>query len=184
MDRFRPKRRSSLALLWRDRPISNPRFVRFVAIAGIAEAYVQDYVLVQAFQHSEGAMPNETIGLLAGRTCQDATGPYTIITATEAPRSDEVESSPSEVRISSKGYAQLPERLGLNHPVLEVVGWFHSHPSSYPIPSNEDLVEQSTWTDASSVALIVSLVSKHERFGVFQGPDAIPLFQLTSPETE
>jgi proteasome lid subunit RPN8/RPN11 len=177
MNRFRPKSRSSLALLWRDRPLSNSRLLGFASIVSNFEVYLQKEVLIQTFEVSQKALPNETIGLLAGRTCQDAHGPYTVVTAAEAALSDEIVATPIEVRISSQGYAQLRSRLEANHPVLEVVGWFHSHPLSQSILSNEDLVEQLTWTDNANVALVVSLVSQSERFGLFHGPDAVPLFQ-------
>lgn len=180
MNRFRPKSRSSLALLWRDRPLSNSRLVRFGSIVNNFEVYLHNGVLIQTLEDCQRELPNETIGLLAGRTCQDADGLYTVVTAAEAALSNEIEASPAEVRISSTGYAQLRGRLETNHPVLEVVGWFHSHPLSQAILSNEDLVEQSTWTDNTNVALVVSLISKGERFGMFHGPDAIPLFQRAS----
>jgi proteasome lid subunit RPN8/RPN11 len=177
LNRFRPKSRSSVALLWRDRPVSNSSLVGFASIASNFEVYLQNEVLTKTLEVCKNALPNETIGLLAGRTCQDSHGPYTVITAAEAALGDEIESTPAEVRISGAGYAQLRGRLETSHPVLEVIGWFHSHPLTQPLLSKEDLIEQLTWTDNTNIALVVSLVSDGERFGLFHGPDAVLLFQ-------
>lgn len=170
-------------MLWRERPSNNPKLVSFTSINNSFEVYIQENVLQLTFEASLSAAPKETIGLLAGRICQDAYGSYTIVIAAEVAHNAEVEATASEIYISSNSYAQLRSRLEMNHPILETIGWFHSHTTSLPIPSDEDLIEQSTWTDHNNVALIVSLISESERFGLFLGPDAIPLFCRVSLST-
>jgi proteasome lid subunit RPN8/RPN11 len=175
--KFSPKLKAGATLLWRDRPSQDPRFICFASLASSFEVYFQHDVLQEALEHCRRALPRETIGLLAGRPCQDARSPFTVVTAIEAAAAAEIQSTPSEVHLSGQGYANLRRRLEMNYPVLEVVGWFHSHPLSAPILSSEDLVEQSTWTDDNAVALVVSLISQVKRFGVFHGPDGVPLFE-------
>jgi proteasome lid subunit RPN8/RPN11 len=174
---FRSKHKTGATLLWRNRPPQDPRFFCFASLASSFEVYFQHDVLQNALEHCQRALPKETIGLLAGRPCQDARGAFTVVTGIEAASAAEIQSTPSEVHLSGQGYANLRGRLEMNYPVLEVVGWFHSHPLSAPILSSEDLVEQSTWTDDNAVALVVSLMSQVKRFGVFHGSDGIPLFE-------
>lgn len=176
MEHFKPKSRSNLSLLWRDRPPNNCNLTSFASPNHDFEVFIDNQVLNLSLQASQNAAPHETIGLLAGRVCQDARGSYTVILAMEAAKDNEIEATPIDVHISSKSYAQLRSRLELNYPVLETVGWFHSHPLSSPILSEEDIVEQSTWTDRNHVALVVSLTGRTEVFGVFYGPEAFPLF--------
>ena len=185
MGHFRPKSRSSIGLLWRERPSNNLKLVPFTSVDNSFEVYIQENVLQLTLDASLSATPKEAIGLLAGRVCQDAYGSYTVVIAAEVAHNDEVEATASEIYISSNSYSQLRSRLETNHPILETIGWFHSHTTSPPIPSNEDLIEQSTWTDRNNVALIVSLVSERERFGLFLGPEAIPLFcRVSLPKLE
>ncbi len=139
--------------------------------------YLDKAVLELIFKASQNAAPRETMGLLAGRACQDEYGSYTIIIAAEVAQSGEIEATETEVYISGQAYAQLRSQLEKNNPVLEILGWFHSHTSSSPILSDEDLIEQSTWTDHNNVAIVVSLISESEPFGVFHGPEAVPLFR-------
>jgi proteasome lid subunit RPN8/RPN11 len=181
MSHFKPKSRSNLALLWRERPRGNSNLIPFASVDNSFEAYIHYDVLHLTLEASKNASPHEIIGLLAGRACQDAYSSYTIIMAAEVARINEIEATPNEVYISSGGYAELRNRLEINQPVLEILGWFHSHLSSPPIPSDEDLIEQSTWTDHNNIALVVSLISESESFGVFQGPEAIPLFCQIAP---
>jgi proteasome lid subunit RPN8/RPN11 len=175
MNHFKPKRRSNLASLWRERPRENTSLVLFSSVKDNFEVYIHNAVLDLTFEAGLSALPHETMGLIAGRVCQDSCGLYAVVMAAEAAWREEIKATPSDVYISSGGYTQLRNRLELVHPVLEILGWFHSHPLLPPTPSSEDLIEQRTWTDHNSISLIVSLISECERFGVFHGPQSIPL---------
>jgi proteasome lid subunit RPN8/RPN11 len=177
MSYLKPKKWVRPSLLWRERPRGNSDYIRFSLTTGVFEAFIRKDVLETAYQVALEALPNETMGLLAGRVCQDAQGRYTLVHAAEGANSDEVYSTPNRVRISAKDYATVRQRLERAHPALEMVGWFHSHPTLQPQFSLEDMREQSTWTDINHVALVVSCGSVAERFGLYCGPDSTEMFR-------
>jgi len=127
------------------------------------------------------AMPNETIGLLAGRVCEDPqSGPYTIIVAAENARPGEFESSPAHVKLREPGQAHVRLRLEDAHPDREIIGWYHTHPG-YPSQfSSVDIDEQKTWSDQHHVGIVYSTSDRSEPFGVYRSSDAIRLHPLLS----
>jgi proteasome lid subunit RPN8/RPN11 len=165
------------SLLWRERPRNNANYVRFSPTAVGFELFIRNEVLRAAYGAALQALPNETIGLLAGRVCQDPEGSYTVADAVEGAEGKEVYATPHHVRISAEDYAQLRRRLEMAHPILEMVGWFHSHPRLPPQFSLDDRQEQLTWPDINHVALVVSCGAWGERFGVYHGPNSIQMFQ-------
>jgi proteasome lid subunit RPN8/RPN11 len=177
MSYFKPKTWVRPSLLWRERPLGNSNYIRFSLEAGGFEAFIRKDILEITFRLALDALPNETIGLLAGRTCQDILGSYTIVHAVEGAKSEEAHKTPHRVRISAEDYARVRQRLEKAHPVLEMIGWFHSHPTLPPQLSLEDRQEQSTWTDINHVALIVSCGPGEERFGVYHGPQSTQMFR-------
>ena len=97
--------------------------------------------------------------------------------AVEGVEGEEVNATPDYVRVSAEDYARLRRRLEKSHPILEMVGWFHSHPTLPPQLSLDDRQEQLTWTDMNHVALVVSCGSSGARFGVYHGPNSIQMFR-------
>lgn len=162
--------------LVRQRPAENDNLVAFAAEGEGFSAYVHRDVLEFIESESRRAAPNEAIGLLAGRICQDPVrGPYTLVLAADIARPGEVEASPSHVHISAGGNASVRRRLEDTYPDREVVGWFHSHPH-YPAQfSHVDIAEQSTWNDPHHIGIVFSGTEKNEPFGVYRGPGAARL---------
>lgn len=162
--------------LVRPRPSENGNFVPFSAEGDSFSVYVHREVLEFIERESRRAAPDETIGLLAGRVCQDpAHGPYTLVMAADSARAGEVEASPGHVHISAGGNASVRHRLEETHPDREVVGWYHSHPR-YPARfSHVDNAEQSTWNDPNHVGIVFSGTEEREPFGVYRGPEAVRL---------
>jgi proteasome lid subunit RPN8/RPN11 len=168
--------------LVRPRPAENDNFVAFSADGNGFSVYVHRDVLDFIERESRRAAPNEAIGLLAGRVCQDPVyGPYSLVMAADGARPGEVEASPSHVHISADGNASVRRRLEDAHPDREVIGWYHSHPR-YPAQfSHVDLAEQSTWSDPHHVGIVFSGTETHEPFGVYRGPNAVRLTRSRVP---
>jgi proteasome lid subunit RPN8/RPN11 len=90
---------------------------------------VPRWVLEDIEAHARAAWPNECCGLLVGTTAD-------IVTSFRA-RNER--NSPSRYRIAPEDhFAAIRRARGLE---LEVVGAYHSHPSSPPVPSHTDLLE-------------------------------------------
>ncbi|HEX8335482.1 MAG TPA: Mov34/MPN/PAD-1 family protein [Pyrinomonadaceae bacterium] len=169
--------------LVRPRPSENSNFIPFSAEGEGFSVYVHREVLDFIERESRQAAPDETIGLLAGRVCQDPVrGPYTLVLAADNARAGEVEASPGHVHISASGNASVRRRLEETHPDREVVGWYHSHPR-YPARfSHVDTAEQSTWNDPNHVGIVFSGTEKGEPFGVYRGPEAVRLSRGHAPQ--
>ena len=125
----------------------------------------------------QAAAPDETLGLLFGRSFRDDRGPYTLVTAaTSAPAAS---AGPGHVQVTAAALADAKRRGERDHPALDTVGWFHSHdrPSEF---SATDRQEQGTWTDPDAVGI---LVFQHgEPCAVaYRGPNARPLGSIKRP---
>ena len=175
------KRPSTAAHLLRPRPQDDGRFERWVSDDNRFFVYVHVDVLEFIKSEARLAMPNETIGLLAGRVCEDPqTGPYTIIVTAENARPGEFEASPAHVRLRESGQSHVRVRLEDAHPDREIVGWYHTHPG-YPSEfSSVDIEEQKTWSDQHHVGIVYSTSDRREPFGVYRSSDAIRLCPLRS----
>jgi proteasome lid subunit RPN8/RPN11 len=178
MEPFRPKSKSYPNLLERPRPASDKSFKRYGADRDGFEVYINTQVLEELLRETRDAAANgenETIGLLAGRVCHDATGHYTLVQAAAGANEDEIDASPGHVSISGEGNARVRRRLEANHPTLEMVGWYHSHPTQAAQFSREDSREQATWSDSNHIGIVVSGRDDIEPFGVYRGPRATRL---------
>ncbi|HEV2915107.1 MAG TPA: Mov34/MPN/PAD-1 family protein [Pyrinomonadaceae bacterium] len=177
MANFKIKSKNSApTLLARPRPLGNGSFVTFSSEDDGFRAYVHQDVLDFIAGVARHAEPDEAIGLLAGRICYDPrNGPYTLVMAADGASKEEVEASPSHVRISATGHASVRRRLEDSHPDREIVGWYHSHPH-YPARfSLVDAKEQATWNDPNHIGIVFSGTERKEPFGVYRGPGAILL---------
>lgn len=166
-------RANTSAHLLHPRPQDNTSFERWIGADDNFIVYVHVDVLDFIRSEASRAMPNETIGLLAGRVCEDPqTGPYTIIMAAENARDGEFEASPAHVRLRGPGQTYVRRRLEDAHPDREIVGWYHTHPGYPPVFSNVDMQEQRTWTDRNHIGIVYSTSDHNEPFGVYRSSDA------------
>lgn len=170
MDAFRPKEQRTPSALWRPRPSDHQVYIRFGSDEDSFEVFVHYQVLIKVLRHMRQAAPNETMGILAGRCCEDQAGPYTVVEAVENAKSDEMQASPSFVQLSHTAHAQVRQRLVQTSWTCEPVGWFHSHPTFKAQFSGEDCQEQQTWTDNRHIGLVVSGIEAREPFAVYHGP--------------
>src|SRR6185503_13845852 len=120
--------------------------------AALIHHNVKEAIAREAFE----ALPNETIGLLAGRVLRDERGPYTLVLAAQGARPDEIDATPSHVHISANGHADVRSRLEASAYGLDIIGWYHSHPRFPARFSSVDVTEQSTWRDPNHIGIVIS----------------------------
>lgn len=181
MDYFKPKNAAHSHLLTRPRPAGDTDWACYISSEDGFEAFIHKSVLNQIHHEAKQAAPDETIGLLAGRVWRDEAGPYTLVMISAGARRNEIEATPSHVRISGDGLAQVRERLEADNPALEVVGWFHSHPTYRAQFSATDRVEQSTWSDPNHIGIVYSALPGETPYGIYRGPEAVMLSPKRAP---
>ncbi|HEU4710824.1 MAG TPA: Mov34/MPN/PAD-1 family protein [Pyrinomonadaceae bacterium] len=178
---FRPKEKNAYASLpFITRPQQDETFISFASESDAFEVFLHRNVQEVIRHEAHEAAPNETIGLLAGRVVRDERGPYTLVLAAAGARPDEVEATPSHVRISANGQAQVRGRLESSAHGLDIIGWYHSHPRFPARFSPVDITEQSTWRDPNHVGIVISGVDRNEPLGVYRGPKANLLIPKSS----
>jgi proteasome lid subunit RPN8/RPN11 len=182
MKHFKTKSRAAPpTLLARARPDDHAGFVAFAARGENFRAYVHTDALAYIAAVAREAVPDETIGLLAGRVCYDPQqGPYTLVMCADTARPGEFEATSGYVHISAEGHARVRRRIEESSPDREVVGWFHSHPSYVARFSPVDEREQATWTDSNHLGIVFSVSEPEDYLGVYRGPGSVLLQPLSS----
>lgn len=175
--------RTSAALLVRPRPAVNGEYAVYCGQRESPTVFVHRRALGQLRDNALAALPNETIGVLLGRPCRDEGGEYAIVEAALAASSAEHAGSMQAVQISSTGRSALHRRAMQRHPVLESVGWWHSHPLGPPRYSQVDREEQATFPRVYHVGIVVAAERyaseddhrEPDPLGVYVGPRALRL---------
>lgn len=108
----------------------------------VLEPDVRERVLAHAREGADDDPPREVCGVLAGRRIEDATPPAEAVEAVR--RVPNVAESPRTT------YELDPEETlrtveAVESDGLDVLGFYHSHPESDPVPSETDR-EEATWT--------------------------------------
>jgi proteasome lid subunit RPN8/RPN11 len=186
---FAPRGRSATAVLFQPRPGGNPRYRVYVGPPGALSVFIHRRALDQISRGAHSAFPNETIGVLLGRPCRDEQGTYAIVEVGLTAEPKEHEGTGGMVRISSQGRSMLHRRAGQLHPVLETVGWWHSHPHGPARYSSVDLDEQATYPKPYHVGIVVAVrryggdlddPGDDGPFGVYIGPGGLRLWPQES----
>ncbi|MBI4438185.1 Mov34/MPN/PAD-1 family protein [Candidatus Uhrbacteria bacterium] len=139
--------------LYRPAPApEEPGWSRFGDALGVA-VYLSEAVLDDLVAWARAAVPRETMGLLAGRACEDADGPYTLVTG--AVRAVRADAGHAHVFAGVEEMAALMEDLRWGWPIAEVVGWWHTHPGYGTRFSRTDEATQATFPAASSVGVVI-----------------------------
>jgi proteasome lid subunit RPN8/RPN11 len=173
MEYFQPRPRTTYPNLpFISRPSLEREFSAFVSEQDGFAALIHQDVKESISREAVKALPNETIGLLAGRVLRDERGPYTLVLAAQGARPDEIDATPSHVHISANGHAQVRNRLEGSAYGLDVIGWYHSHPRFPARFSPVDVTEQSTWRDPNHIGIVISGIDHVDPFGVYRGPKA------------
>lgn len=173
MEYFRPRQKLNYSNLpFVSRPRNNQTFTTYASGQDGFAAFVHSEVRQAISEKAEEASPNETVGLLAGRVLRDEHGAYTLVLAIEGARPQEIEATPSRVRMSANGQAEVRSRLETSAYGLDVIGWYHSHPRFPAQFSPEDFIEQSTWRDPNHIGIVISGLGSEKPLGVYRGPQA------------
>ncbi len=130
---------------YQERPaLTPPDFVAFTrGVHSRPEVFIHTRVRDSLAETAAGALPNEAIGLLYGRTWQDTGGFWVVVQRFIAAESGEVEASPGHCLLTAEGSANLRRRAETVHLGEEMVGWGHSHVEHQPAFSPPDLVQQA-----------------------------------------
>jgi [CysO sulfur-carrier protein]-S-L-cysteine hydrolase len=102
--------------------------------------------------HAQAELPNECCGLLAGRRPSLAVGSAEIVVEH---RYELINKLKSATEYESEDASMIAAAKDMRLRGLEIVGIYHSHPSSAPVPSKKDL-ERNFYGD-SVIHFIVSL---------------------------
>jgi proteasome lid subunit RPN8/RPN11 len=109
--------------------------------------------------HARHAVPRECCGLLIGARDH----------VSEAVPADNLATDPNRFFLDPR--AHIAARRGARARNLEILGFYHSHPHSAPVPSATDIAE-AYYADA--MHLIVSLEGNAPAFGMFRlGPEGV-----------
>jgi len=155
-------------------------WLRFGDALGVA-LYVSEEVANDLVRWAEQAMPEEAMGLLAGRPCEDARAPYTLVTG--AVRAQHAEHSRVHVFAGVAEVAELVADLRFGWPVAQMVGWWHVHPGYGTRYSRTDEETQEALCAPSSVGLVIDPTrTELERIGAYLGPRSGRLWPQVPPE--
>jgi desampylase len=114
---------------------------------------VRRAVLDAVIAHARDAAPAECCGLLLG----------TLDAVTESRRARNLATDPDRFLIDPGDH--IDARRDARTRGIDVVGFYHSHPHSAPVPSETDLAEASY---ADSLYLIVSLALEQPEAGFYR----------------
>ena len=76
--------------------------------------------------HAAGSLDAEICGVLAGAQCEDDDGPFLKVSA--AVRGDTARKGSTHVTFTHETWDVIHKTMEKDHPKLDIVGWYHSHP--------------------------------------------------------
>ena len=168
--------------LFRSRPKDNREFVVIGQEPDGFELFIHKRVVARLAYFLRQTVPNEAIGLLAGRPGIDGRGEYIVITGAIRARDDEVNATPGRVHIDTVNQQALRRQLEIKEPIAEPIGWWHTHPRGPDTFSSEDFREQATWPESYHVGVLISGRSERPILTVYRGPTASLLGGHTLPD--
>ena len=135
--------------------------------------YIHDRTFYDLVADGARALPKETIGLLYGRSWQDAAGRWMVINRYVTAQPMEKSCSPVRSSLTAEGNASLRRRAELLVPAEECLGWAHTHTFCEPEFSSGDFGEQAR-KSVESVGLLAYRAEDEVvwRFSVYLGPTA------------
>src|SRR4051794_1679927 len=140
-----------------ERSSRKPTFCDFPGPAG-AKAPLRVAMTKEAYAqitaHAAGSLDAEICGVLAGTQCEDDTGAFLKVTA--AVRGDTAKRGSTHVTFTHETWDVIHKTMEIEHPKLDIVGWYHSHPGFGVEFSEMDIFIQKNFFKAETqVALVV-----------------------------
>jgi proteasome lid subunit RPN8/RPN11 len=109
--------------------------------------------------HAKRDTSVEQCGVLAGKLCKDAAGPFLL--AEEAIEGKGMRQSGARVTFTHETWDHVHEIMEKEHPDLRVVGWYHSHPGLGVFLSDMDQFIQDNFFNAPhNVAFVYDPIAK------------------------
>lgn len=117
---------------------------------------------------AERALPNETGGLLAGRSLRDEDGQYAIVSGYAEARPGS--GAPAAFEVPMEELQTLREENARANPDADEMGWWHSHPA----PSGFSLTDFGTqrWFDREDSVGLLVFASGAQWGTAYMGPKA------------
>jgi len=157
------------------RPVPRGRDYKEFMTEDGRRVFVHRDVLVDLAALERTEHPNESAGLLFGRTFTDGANQCVLVRHLIRPAPGEVIGTPATVTITTEGSNRMSQRAQQRYPCADAVGWAHTHPTFGAYFSGTDRAEQAIWAFPTSVGLVVSgLADADPPFEVFVGPDSTP----------
>ena len=134
------------------------------------------------YQHAKADLNNERFGVLIGGASYDEqTAEYWVEIVDMIP-AQKVSANIASVEVSSSEIHEINTKvdkvLDNTGGKVRKVGWYHTHPGHGIFMSGTDLNNQERFYSAPwNIAMVVD--PRHDEFGVFYGPDAIPLSETS-----
>ena len=115
----------------------------------------------QISAHAAGSTDAEICGILAGTQCEDDNGPFLEVAAAVAGNAAKGACS-THVTFTHETWDVIHQTMEKEHPKLEIVGWYHSHPGFGVEFSEMDIFIQKNFFKANTqVALVIDPLGGH-----------------------
>ena len=112
--------------------------------------------------HAAGSVDAEICGVLAGTQCEDDDGPFLKVSA--AVRGEAARKGSTHVTFTHETWDVIHKAMEKDHPKLDIVGWYHSHPGFGVEFSEMDIFIQKNFFKAETqVAFVVDPLGRAER---------------------
>jgi proteasome lid subunit RPN8/RPN11 len=141
----------------KDRSSKKPHWGKFPGPAGakapLRVAMDKDaYAAITA--HAAESLDAEICGILAGTLCEDDNGYFLQVTASV--RGDAARKGGTHVTFTHETWDAIHKTMEKEHPKLDIVGWYHSHPGFGVEFSEMDLFIQKNFFAANTQVALVT----------------------------
>jgi proteasome lid subunit RPN8/RPN11 len=108
--------------------------------------------------HAKESLEAEICGVLAGTVCEDEQGPFVHVGA--AIRGAAASEGSTHVTFTQETWNSIHKSLERDHPKLQMVGWYHSHPGFGVEFSDMDLfIQKNFFPSPTQLALVIDPLS-------------------------
>lgn len=160
----------------REPPLRDGRFVRHgpEPAAHEVRVLITPDALEEIRAHSHSQTASELGGVLLGQAYEHNGEQYVEVTAAlPAPSEDR---GPYHFTFNADVWAHVNRERDAQHPALQIVGWFHTHPGLGVFFSADDVVVHSAaFAMPWHVALVVDPVRQDAAFFGWRGHEVVPL---------
>jgi proteasome lid subunit RPN8/RPN11 len=154
---FNPPDSSKTDLKVEERSTKKPVFCNFPGPGGVKVplrvAMTKD-AYADITSHAASSLDAEICGVLAGTQCEDDDGPFLKVSA--AVRGEAAKKGSTHVTFTHETWDVIHKAMEKDHPKLDIVGWYHSHPGFGVEFSEMDIFIQKNFFKADTqVAFVV-----------------------------